>query len=660
MGLVYGSGPYGDGPYGGGSPPATEFTRFDSSLVVLIEITLPNAQKVYLSNLGARFWGKPYAGSLLQIGTIRRVLQKTLGIFEATAVEFEVSDTQQIYSSLPLPIKGASAIVRVGSKRMSLGAYQVVAKGKIDNYYMAEFTMSFVLKDALFDMPEFPDVGDVNETDFPNAWEGEKGRPLPLVYGTHSVTTAEDARDRGAWPVIYIDNTSDAKKLLIARHHVKAINEVYASKPSAGSALLTNVTDYTAVPNGVIGGMNCAYIQMTNAQFNSKMLENGSLAVMTVNVQGRMDGVDGLVINPIDALKDVLKNFCGDPEIDNDAFDEARSVAAGRSYIVRGGYSDKLTTAEMLQQFCRSFNIRLYVKVGGKVSVDIFAPAPLGSAVTTFDQNRDILQGSWRIDHDASIEGAQDSQVINRVNYQSDFHYAKKKFFASDVIDDADSQVDYGVKNFTLDATWAGQDTAFDVGQRLILQFRDPQAHATFKTHLRGLLVELADQVKVNHDNGHLGVPWVGENLEVLTHSFNPNNGEVEIRGINVTELTANGFWLDDEDARVLADTGTAGVSNGSGTINITSGPASLITAGVQVGDVIRLKSGVNKSHHKVTAVAATSVDVANTVWTNETGITYEILPSWLTATAAQKVYGHLCDEATGLFSNGDQPPVLL
>lgn len=108
----------------------------------------------------------------------------------------------------------------------------------------------------------------------------------------------------------------------------------------------------------------------------------------------------------------------------------------------------------------------------------------------------------------------------------------------------------------------------------------------------------------------------------------------------------------------VRVNNGTVAVSNGSANINAT-GATSFITAGVQVGDIIRLLTVANEANRlnlKITAIVdLDTVQTSQTVWTNESSIVYEIVTSWLTATAEQKVYGHLASESTGQFSNGDE-----
>jgi hypothetical protein len=656
----YGDGAYGSFTYGGGHTLANDFSKFGIGIVTLLEITLqPDGEKLYISTGTSRFQQALYDGKMINVGSVRRVLQKTTGIFQASNVEVTLSDTDQIYSLKSVNLKGASTSIKMGSENMTLGTFQEISRGVIDSYSISGFTLNISIKDKLFDMPEFPSVGDVNETDFPKSYQGHRGLPLPLCYGNHSVTSSDDARDRGAFPTLYIDNGVGTKKMLIARHAVKSIDQVYVTK-STGNALLTAVTDYTAVTNGMINSDEMAYLEFTDTQFNNNVLDSGSLGVVTVNVQGRMNPDGSLMTNPIDVLNDILSNYLGNPVIDGDSFNTSTDTADARIYTVMGGYTQKRTSAELLQELCRSFSIRLFISKDGNVGASIFAPAVLGLTVKKFDEARDIFAGSFSIDHDSNIEGAQDTQIINKVNYQSQFHHGKQTFFKSEFFDDAESIARFEEKLFTLEANWANSASAGDVAQRLIFQFKSPVPHYSFRTGLQGALTDLADQVGITHDNGPEGIAIDDRNVEIIEHVINPMRGEVNIRAIDVEALTDAGFFLDDESTRVRANTGTAGVTNTSAVITITAGPASLITDGVVANDIIRLISGINISHHKIISVTATTVTVANSVWTNESGITYDILPSWLTASADQKIYGHLGDETTGEFSSGDDMPVLL
>jgi hypothetical protein len=662
-GGVYGRGVYGSGPYGGGYTQANEFSGSQAGPIVLAEIDFEDVTK-YVAMGTARFADKMYDGTIVQLGQIQRVMQKNLGLFESSAVTIILNNTDQAFSILARPIKGAAARIKVGTDRMQLADYQTILGGRIDNYSIDGFTLSLVIKDSLFNLPEFPTVGTVNETDFPNSYPDHRGEPLPLCYGTHSVTSSDDARNRGAWPTLYIDNRSGFKKFLVARHPVFDIAEVYATLPGSGSTLLIEGTDYTAVTSGTINGEDMAYIEFSDAQFNANLFDaNGTLAVVTCNVSGRMDIFNDLITNPITALIDFLETYCGDPDTDLTKMDEAFDVCVNRSYAVRGGYTQRISTAQVLSQIAKSFNIRLFPSKLGAISADILDPDPLGTNTRLFDEGRDILENSWSIDHDSQVEGAEDAQVVNKVEYLTDFHHAKQKFFSSSTVENADSIALYEEKNLQIEMPWATETTGTDVAQRILFQFKDPVPHANFQTGIQGLLIDISEQITASHQDGDAGAAWVGKRLEAISLAFDPATLRCTIRGIDVAALTEQGFFLDDETRRQRVANGTVAVTNGSADINAT-GATSFITAGVAVGDIIRLKTVTNEANRKnlkITAIVdADTVQTAQTVWVNESGITYEIVRSWLTKDTGQEDYGHLADETTGEFSNGDEGFVFL
>jgi hypothetical protein len=658
----YGSSTYGSGPYSGVEQEA-EFRKFASGPVLLVEIESPSGAR-YVSSFHVKFVDRHYMGRLISIGPIARVIQRNLGIYETTAVQIEVADTDFLYSTIAEPIKGVTVRVKIGTTLMPLTDYQTILIGKIDDWTIDNFRVSFVVKDSTVTFPEFPATGFVSETDFPNAYNQVRGQPLPVCYGEHSVTASEDNRDRGAWPTLYVDNTSGAKKFLIARHAVKSILGVYVNKPSSGSALLTEGANYTAVPAGVLLGQRMAWIQFTDAQFTSSVVDTGGVVGdVRVNVQGAEtvgDGSGTLITNPIDVLEHFMGRYVGNPSVDATSFNVARSVCLSRGYTVRGGYVGKKSTANALSEFARSFNLLLFIDKLGNLAVNLFDPSsyPPGSSSSLFDEARDIYRGSWSIDRQAQIEGAEDAQIVNSVDFSHSYHWAVDKFFGHDKLTDAPSIATYGEKTLVLEMPWLASSTAAsDVSQRIVFQFKAPVPHANFKTSLRGLLTELAEQMTLNHVNGHDGTPWSSRRAQVMQLGFNPADYSTTLRARDVQPIVEGAYFFDDESIRTRVSNGTVAVTNGSAQINATAA-TSFITAGVQVGDIIRLKTATNTGNVKNLKITAVidldTVETAQTVWTNESGIIYEIVPSWLTASDAQKEYGHLADESTEQFSNGD------
>lgn len=660
MTRAYGSGTYGSGVYPGTSRDA-EFRKFNVGPSILVEIAFPSGTK-YLAKDHLRFSNQLYEGRIISISPITRNMQRNLGIYEISNVTIEIQDIDKVFSSIAEPVKGSIVTIKVGAVRLGTSEYKTVMVGKIDDYTISNFSVSYQIKDSFLNLPEVPITGFVDSTSFPNAFNQVRGMPLPVCYGNHSVTSDQDNRNRGAWPTLYVDNASNAKKFLIACHAVKQVSEVYVNKPTSGSTLLTLGTNYTVEVAGTYAGRTMAWIQFTDAQFTASVADTGGVVGdVRVNVKGKEtfgNSLGNLINNPVDVLLDFLQTYCQSPPIDPTSTAQSRIICTGRTYVTKGGYTEKKTTANVLSDLAKSFNMMLFITAEGAIGCSMSDPSTLGSGGNLFDSARDIFRGTWAIDRQSQVEGAEDAQLINTVEYSYDYHFGTKEFFASNKTYDSASVVTNGVKNLVVQLPWtASALNSLDVASRIIFQFKSPVAHANFTAGLKTLLTELGSRLLASHANGHAGAAWASRPLQLLSTSFNPMDYSVSVRGRDVLAITDGAYWFGDESAYTRVSNGTVGVVNASNQITAT-GATSFITAGVQVGDIIRIKNPTNAGNRlclKITEVtSATVVKTAQTVWTNESGISYDIIPSWLTASTAQKYYGHLCDVSTGQFSNGN------
>jgi hypothetical protein len=611
------------------------------------------------------------------MGTFRRSIQQNLGIFEVSSIqaEFGDADTTLLQKAESTRPKDSLVTFKIGSKKLPLESYKVFHQGKIDDFGGGDYKFRILVKDRLWTLPEFPDTGIVNEDDFVNALPAHVGKRLPLCYGSHSLTSSDDASERGAWPTLFIDVTSSNRYFLIARHAVKSINEVYAFTPGRGSVTLTETTDYVAHKAGTINGETMAFISITSTGWTDKVTDaNGTLGTVTVNVDGKEDGGDGtgeLITNPIDVLKDLLENYLDNPTINSTKFDESKIVATTRSYEVRGGYTEEIATRQVLEELARSFSLRVYSDSEGKIAVDIFEPANPTTDIKKYREQWEILKGSLQISHNSDIASAEDAQIINTCDYEFDFHYAKRFFETADQFSDSTSVTNYGDKKFFISLPWNGNSNgAKDVAQRIVQQYRDPVATISFRTALTAMNSDLTDPIDVTHGDGTISGGYSDRRFEIISQTFNPRDFSIEISAKDVDKLSQNGFFLADEDTYLITDTGTAGVTNGDATITITSGPSSLIDEGLQAGDTFKLIDPTNEGNRLNGIVAApitaTTFEAEDsdgnpmTTWTTESGISYELHIGYANGDTTQKTYGHVCDETTEQFSDGDDGKVLL
>lgn len=666
---TYGSGIYGSGLYGLGVSGGTfenQIQKLKTRPVILLEIEFEDGT-VYYSKDAVRFVDRFYKGQILNVGEYRRAIQQNLGFFEISSVETNIADTDRdlIQRGETEKIKGVLARFKLGTDGLTRGNYETIFEGLIDDFGAQNYTFRILARDKLWTLPEKPITGTVNLTDFPHALPADVGKPLPICYGEHSDTDTTDAKNRGAWPTIYVDVRSAERTFLIAGHAVKSIDEVYAYKPSAGSQLLTITTDYTAHKAGTLNGQTMAYIKLT-ASGLAKLTDSNALGVLTVNVEGKEDAGDGtgtLIENPIDVLEDIFENYLGDPALNSALFTNSKTLATERSYVVSGGYVEDKPTDELMRDVCNSFQVRLFPDKNGQIACDIFEPiSPFEEGVNVSEQ-WDILRGTWTLDYRADVQGAEDSQVINTIDYRYSYHWAKKHFRGTGQETDANSIATYGSKDLILNCPWAKDaTTAEDVARRLTALYKNPVPHAEFEMPLKGLNIELTDIINITHANAP-GIGGYSERaFEVIEHALSFEEKTVRLRAKDVATVVQDSFYLDDEDLRVLANTGTAEVTNGSADINISSGPSDLAAEGVQVGDIITIYDGLlfenidndNLRSEKVLAVSGSVVTVAFSGWTTRSGLPYKIVPSWLTKTGQQRFSGHICDESAEEFSNGD------
>lgn len=659
MGRAYGSGTYGSGIYEGTSF-ANEMNALSTRPILLLEVDFPSGTQ-YFSQSAVRFLSRLYRGKLLQTGSVRRAISQNLGLFEVASIEAMLADTDTSLMDLTSTdaIKGALARFKLGAQGLPLSLFETIFEGKIDDFGADNFAFRILVRDKFWSIPAKPDTGHITSEEFANCLPADLGKPIPVCYGTHSDTGTDDAKNRGAWPTLYVDASAGERTFLIAGHAVKDIAEVYAFKATAGSQLLVETTDYVAYPNGFIGSRRCAFIKLTSSGF-AKLVDTNALGVLTVNVEGKEDAGDGsgnLITNPISILRDIFGNYLSSPELNGDKFSEAENVATGRSYIASGGYIEEQATDEFIKTLCDSFQIRLYPDSLGRIAADIFEPAGPGQSVAELREQWEILKSSFSVNYLSDIQGAEDSQIVNAVEYKFDYHWAKNIFRDGATQENAASITSYGRKVLNLGLKWSQNSSAAgDIAGRFIQLYKNPVEHFSATVPLVGMNLDLTDQVLLTHEDGPAG-GFSEEPFEIIEHVFNPSNLNVFVRCKNISTISEGAYFLDDEESRVRVQDGTIAVTNGSADINST-GATSFITAGVQVGDIIEIYDPVipaNLKNLKITSVVdLNTVQTANTVWTNESGMSYRIIPSWLTATADQKLRGHLCDETTGEFSNGD------
>jgi len=244
-----------------------------------------------------------------------------------------------------------------------------------------------------------------------------------------------------------------------------------------------------------------------------------------------------------------LTNYLGNPTVDTTTFASAESICQERSYVCAGGYTTEKTTQQLIAEFLRSFDLKLYVKGDGSLALNILSPTTVFNIdAPTFKQHHDIL--AWELKFFTDYEAGEQDQVINTVEFDFDFHLARATYQGSGSFNDATSVTDYGEQLVSLQMPWTNAEgTADDAAQRIVNRFKSENAVAVFRTSLKGLRLELGEAIKLSH------IEYPSRDGEGITNRFfqvseinaDLDNFTVDIVAPDVNDVLVGGFILGDD-----------------------------------------------------------------------------------------------------------------
>jgi hypothetical protein len=605
-------------------------TMFDTTIaqqaiqpVVVVEIAFSSGIKYYAqTDLDFVTSGIAAKGSVIEMGPLRRSIHDYLSVYESNDVSLAFANTDAEFSKLLATdtIKNVSCKVWIGETSLSFSDFQKIISGKIDSYSLSNEKFFVIARDLFSSIPEYPKVGTLNLTDFPNAYPEHVGRPLPVCYGTHAGVDPATYEDDGAWPTSYIDNTAGSYKFLIAAHAIKSIDAVYGwgADGVVTETTLTATYGLQKFTAGTINGQTMAYLSFSTLPVDS----SGYILDIRVDVKGKEfngDGTGILMDNPVDVLNDLLTLYLGQQPL---AVVLSRSVMLGDEtllpatyptslgtvyegfaylcdettgkfsnndagyeltgdtelytdpvwqrmedlgYTARGGIIELVKSEEILLAFCQSFGMRLYENRDGSLALYLFDPVIYGS-LPSFSEEDDILAGSWEIDFQAGLQMTQQNQIVNRANFAYLFNWRRNTFEGADKIEDLASQTTYGdIYPLDLEMKWNGtRDGARDVVNRILFQFANPVAACHFTTPLRGTVLELGGKIAVTHHEAPsaAGTGWVARTCELQDLEYDFENMNVKISALDIASMEIEGFVLGDDTTMAANWTAAQGTTD--------------------------------------------------------------------------------------------------
>lgn len=388
---------------------------------------------------------------------------------------------------------------------------------------------------------------------------------------------------------------------------------------------------------------------------------------------------------PIDELYAFLNDagFCdiAAGSLDLASFNAAQDVCDARSYLLGGAILQPTQATQIVSDWLASFACEM-LNAGGVFGVRC-RDYDLDYAATDYTEDSHMQWGSLQINADVN-------EVVNAVNYTAIFDGAGAPLVTG-CETQAASITTYGRRERSISLPWAGSAaTAKDVAQRLAYDYKSPRQRISFTTYLRGMAVEVLDQIRVTAEN------LFRTYSEVRRRALNGDSYQVAIECLDVDDLYQSGFHLGADEAR-SSDARNCAVTNSTdesgatlsldeGGDTVTGTGTDFKTKGVKVGDFLtcwKVSGGAVAVNMAVYEIVEAGKVIGDTVGSetvlqvvnpnddsavtfaaaagggDETITVWWIARSWATATDEQKRQGYLTD-TDGEYSDGTEGKKLI
>ena len=324
--------------------------------VTLVEIDFSSGTRRY-SFSGASTPQGWYADKILRIGNISRQVSLLPGAVRVASTTLELKD---------LPDREFSKLKDTESFRgrqvrflfgLVTGQRTVVFSGRVIDYRLRKGTLILSVRDSGYDRFRSEVEGRLNGvTDFPNLPAQQDLDLYPIGYGDLS------GSDLGTVPAIRIGSTASPFRYLLFRHPCFSVDRVLVD----GVPQLSGWTATLVIVNGQ---------EMQFVDFN---IDPGEDAVITADVQGKMDEYGNLLENPVSVQEDFLLNYTNteQEELDESLYNEARQQAENAGYkasVWIGG--DAIKKIDVINRLSESFVMPSFVSRLGKFAVALLTDA---------------------------------------------------------------------------------------------------------------------------------------------------------------------------------------------------------------------------------------------------------------------------------------------
>jgi hypothetical protein len=348
--------------------------------------------------------------------------------------------------------------------------------------------------------------GTISKNQYPSAVGPAAGESIPIIYGTLNI-------EGGAvkcWRI-------DTGKFLAARHHCFDLldAQAYHEDGTTSPATLENHQDG-----------------------NAYILCSSTNDFIYVNVSGKMAQDSSLIVDPIEALKDLINNYSS-INYNSGSMAVAQSIMNRRDYKIAGLIGSQKKLLNVLVEFCFSFDCDFYLSNGNEIVISILDWSTLAPVKTIIESQ--VID--FRIDESPD-------EIRNKVKYMYRYHFGKDYFTRLPIFENPASIQNWGEyynRNEPLDLRLVVEsDVAFDVVQRFVIQHKNPKRTAFFEMPLDVFVgLELGDVIEIQHP---AAIDIQKRKYQIRRFSVDFSMNFVQVEAVDITTLTGGLFVLGDRD----------------------------------------------------------------------------------------------------------------
>lgn len=501
---------------------ASEAAKHVNTPVVLVSVAF-NSGTRYYSNDYVETATQGYKGNILNLPEIVSSVGDIARAYERYKIKLLFNDTDYEFRGLEesetVSFKNRVITIKIGFSEDSYANLLTLFTGYVYDWRRLDnLQFEFDVEERSLNLENKYPITRVDLTDYANAAPSALksaaiGWVVPIPYGTisadglsgdgafgHPSLSAEGA----GTGLLFVDTRNNQEKHLVGLQEsgvAITVDRVYKN-----GDIQTVVTHYT-IANNTINGEEHTTIEWANGVNPSE----SDFISCDITFGSR---------RPVAGIRHFLETFCGyiyATDFNATSYTNAIAREAIRGYDFAGALWQRMPLRSILDMWRDEYELDIYWDKGGLLSFK-YLTSEISSSPSSYTAERDILEG---FDSNPLVY-----ELLNKLKYGYNYHYAKTYYYNNPTREDAASQTKHGAtfedfKGFQWIRTAA---VALDIAARKVLRFKDPITFDSMPFPLKTFPDDLTDTILLTHFEGASGTGYNLKYFQIRETNYNLNN----------------------------------------------------------------------------------------------------------------------------------------